>query len=214
MRSADLATFVRVGIILVIAYLVITGFNPIVSILLFVIALVLDGVDGFLAISESSNGSIGPAKYISALMGDQKARKLVKEAKLRTAKLAPYGPRLDIIGDRITEYIFWILFTYLHIVPLFVFLIVVIRNCAADGLSGLRGTSSKMKTRFAQIMYASSASRATANILKFLTFSYLILQYVAGYPAYIGQALIAILVIFMVIRGASEIYESLTSKAE
>ena len=51
-------------------------------------------------------------------------------------------------------------------------------------------------------------SRAAANILKFLTFGYLMLQYVAGYPAAIGQALIAILVIFSVVRGASEIYES------
>jgi phosphatidylglycerophosphate synthase len=209
MRSADLATFIRVGLVLIIVYLVLTGFNPLVSILLFAVALILDGVDGYLALLESSKGRITPSKYIKALTGNSVLMKQVKEAKLKTAKLAPYGPRLDIIGDRIIEYTLYILFTFVHIIPLFVLLVIVIRNCAADGLMGLRGTSSKMKSRFARIMYASAPSRAAANILKFLTFSYLMLQYVAGYPAIIGQALVAILVIFSVLRGASEIYESL-----
>lgn len=209
MRSADLTTFIRVALILVISYLVLTGFNPFVSIALFAIALILDGVDGFLAVMEASNGTITTSGYISALLGNSKMKKAVKEAKLKTAKIAPYGPRLDVIGDRITEYILWILFVFVHVVPLWVFFIVVIRHCAADGLMGVKGTSSKMKSRFARIMYASSASRAAANILKFVTFSYLMLEYVAGYPVFVGQALIAILVIFIVVRGAAEIYESL-----
>jgi phosphatidylglycerophosphate synthase len=209
MRSADLTTFIRVAIVLAIAYLVLTHYNPFVSIALFAIALILDGVDGYLATFESSKGKITPSLYIKALMGNASAHKLVKEAKLKTAKLAPYGPRLDVVGDRIIEYILWILFAYVHVVPLFVIFIIVIRNCAADGLMGLKGTSSKMKSRFARIMYSSAPSRAAANILKFLTFSYLMLQYVAGYPVIVGQVLVAILVIFSVVRGASEIYEAL-----
>jgi len=209
MRAADLTTFIRVGIVLLVAYLILTHFNPFAAIALFAIALILDGVDGYLAIFESSKGAITLNKYVKALMGDAKVIKEVKEAKLKTAKLAPYGPRLDVIGDRIIEYILWILFAYVHVVPLFVIFIIVIRNCAADGLMGLKGTSSKMKTRFASIMYASAPSRAAANILKFLTFSYLMLQYVSGYPAIVGQVLITILVIFSVVRGASEIYETL-----
>jgi phosphatidylglycerophosphate synthase len=209
MRSADLTTFLRVGIILVVVYLILAGFNPLISILLFAIALVLDGADGYLAVLEASKGKLTLGKYIKGLTGDSKLKAQIKEAKLSASKQAPYGPRLDIIGDRITEYAFWIVFTYVHVVPLFVFLIVIIRNSAADGLMGLKGTSGKMKTRFAQLMYASAPSRAAANILKFITFGYLILQYVAGYPVIIGQALIAILVIFMVVRGASEIYEAL-----
>lgn len=208
MRAADLTTFIRVGIILLVAYLIVVGFNPFVSIALFAIALILDGVDGYLALFESSGGKISPSDYIHGLLGDKKIMKEVKEARLKTAKLAPYGPRLDVIGDRIIEYILWILFVYVHVVPLFVLFIIVIRNCAADGLMGLKGTSSKMKSSFARIMYASAPSRAAANILKFLTFSYLMLQYVSGYPAIAGQALVAILVIFSVVRGASEIYES------
>lgn len=209
MRSADLATFVRVGIIFAVVYLILVGFNPFVSIILFAIALVLDGADGYMAVLEASGGKLTLGKYIQGLTEDSKLKAAIKEAKLKASKIAPYGPRLDIIGDRITEYAFWILFTYVHIVPLFVFFIVMVRNCAADGLMGLKGTSGKMKTRFAQVMYASAPSRAAANILKFITFGYLILEYVAKYPTIIGQALIAVLVIFMVVRGASEIYEAL-----
>jgi len=210
MRAADTATMIRVGIILLVAYLVLTHFNPFILIALFAIALVLDAVDGYLALLESSKGAITPSKYIRGLMGDSRIMKEIKETKLKTAKLAPYGPRMDVIGDRITEYGLYMLFTYVHVIPFFVLLIIVIRNCTADGLMGLKGTSSKMKTRFAQIMYSSAPSRAAANILKFLTFSYLMLQYVAGYPAIIGQSLVAILVIFSVVRGASEVYEVLT----
>jgi phosphatidylglycerophosphate synthase len=210
MRGADLATFIRVAIILVVAYLILVGFNPIFSIALFAIALVLDGADGYLAVLEASKGKLTLGKYIKGLRGDPKLKAAIKEAKLRAAISAPYGPRLDVIGDRIIEYTFWALFTYVHIIPLFVFLIVIVRNCAADGLMGLKGTSTKMKTAFARIMYASAPSRAAANILKFLTFGYLILQYVAGYPAVIGQALVAILVIFIVVRGASEVYEAIS----
>lgn len=209
MRGADLATFIRVGIILLVAYLVLVGFNPAVSILLFAVALVLDGADGYLAVLEASGGKLTLGKYLRGIGGDAKLKAAIKEAKLKATKAAPYGPRLDVIGDRIIEYIFWALFTYIHIVPLFVFIIVIVRNCAADGLMGLKGTSSKMKTAFARVMYASAPSRAAANVLKFLTFGYLILQYVAGYPVIIGQALVAILVIFMVVRGASEVYEAL-----
>jgi phosphatidylglycerophosphate synthase len=209
MRSADLATFIRVGIILLVAYLVLIGFNPFVSVGLFAIALILDGADGYMAVLEASNGKLTLGKYIQGLTGNAKLKAAIKEAKLKAGKIAPYGARLDIIGDRITEYTFWILFTYLHVIPLFVFLIVIIRNCSADGLMGLKGTSAKMKTAFARIMYASAPSRAAANVLKFLTFGYLMLEYVGGYPVIIGQALVAILVIFMVVRGASEIYESL-----
>ncbi len=150
MRGADLATFIRVGIILLVAYLVLVGFNPLVSVLLFAVALVLDGADGYMAVLEASGGKLTLGKYLRGSDGDAKIKGAIKEAKLKAAKAAPYGPRLDVIGDRIIEYIFWMLFTYIHVVPLFVFMIVIIRNCAADGLMGLKGTSSKMKTAFAQ----------------------------------------------------------------
>jgi phosphatidylglycerophosphate synthase len=209
MRSADAATFIRVLLVLIVAYLILAHFNPFILIVLFAAALILDAVDGFLALSEASKGALGISKYIRGLTGDSKIMKEIKETKLKTAKLAPYGPRLDVIGDRIIEYSLYALFTYVHVIPLFVLFIIIIRNCSADGLMGLKGTSSKMKTRFAQIMYSSAPSRAAANILKFLTFSYLMLQYIAGYPAIVGDVLVAILVIFSVVRGVSEIYEAL-----
>ena len=191
-------------------FLVVIKADPFISIALFALALVLDAVDGYLAINEASTGRIGISEYLKSALGDAKQRKAVKEAKLNSSKLAKYGPRLDIIADRITEYSFWMLFTYLHIVPFFVLVIIVIRHSFADGFMGMKGTSSKMKTRFARALYGSNASRALANILKFATFSYLILEYVSGYPAIVGNALVGILVVFIVLRGAAELYETLT----
>ena len=60
MRAADLTTFIRVGIILVVACLILVGFNPFISIALFALALILDGVDGYLALFESSGGRDRP----------------------------------------------------------------------------------------------------------------------------------------------------------
>jgi len=205
-----LATFARTAIVLFVLFLVVIKADPFISIALFALALVLDAVDGYLAINEASTGRIGISEYLKSALGDAKQRKAVKEAKLNSSKLAKYGPRLDIIADRITEYSFWMLFTYLHIVPFFVLVIIVIRHSFADGFMGMKGTSSKMKTRFARALYGSNASRALANILKFATFSYLILEYVSGYPAIVGNALVGILVVFIVLRGAAELYETLT----
>jgi phosphatidylglycerophosphate synthase len=205
-----LATFARIAIVLFVLFLVVIKADPFISIALFALALVLDAVDGYLAINEASTGRIGISEYLKSALGDAKQRKAVKEAKLNSSKLAKYGPRLDIIADRITEYSFWMLFTYLHIVPFFVLVIIVIRHSFADGFMGMKGTSSKMKTRFARALYGSNASRALANILKFATFSYLILEYVSGYPAIVGNALVGILVVFIVLRGAAELYETLT----
>ena len=205
-----MATFARIAIVLFVLFLVVIKADPFISIALFALALVLDAVDGYLAINEASTGRIGISEYLKSALGDAKQRKAVKEAKLNSSKLAKYGPRLDIIADRITEYSFWMLFTYLHIVPFFVLVIIVIRHSFADGFMGMKGTSSKMKTRFARALYGSNASRALANILKFATFSYLILEYVSGYPAIVGNALVGILVVFIVLRGAAELYETLT----
>lgn len=210
MRSADAATLVRILLIFVVVYLTIIRFNPIAIILLFALALILDGVDGYLAVRESSKGKIGPMMYLKSSLGNPKMRKAVQEARAKTSQYAVYGPRLDIAGDRIAEYSLWALFTYLHIVPLFVLLIVITRHSIVDAFMGIRGTSSKMKSRAARMLYSSNVSRAAANILKFVTFSYLVLEYVWKYPAIYGNVLVAALVLFIVVRGIAEVLEDLS----
>jgi hypothetical protein len=73
---------------------------------------------------------------------------------------------------------------------------------------GRRGTSSRIKTRFARLVYASKSSRLIANVLKALTFSYLMLVYISGWNLQVGYALSALLVMFVTLRGVAEIRES------
>jgi phosphatidylglycerophosphate synthase len=213
MRSPDVATAARIVISIAVAYLIIDRFNPIIIVLLIAIAIATDGIDGFLAIHEESKGKISVSTYIAALTGDQKARKTVGESKLRVAKIAPYGPRMDVAGDRVMEISLWIAFTYVHVIPLILTLLIIARHAIADALMGAKGTSSKMSSRFAQIVYKSNFSRAAINVLKFVTFSYLAFQYVWNYPAVIGYVLVAALFLFIMARGAAEIYESSISMA-
>lgn len=210
MRNADLATLVRVGIVFVILYLVLIKSNPFVSIILFAFAFVLDAIDGYFAVNESSAGKIGIVSYLKSVSGNAKLKKQVAEVKSKTSSTAKYGARLDIAADRIVEYAFWMLFTYLHIIPFFVLVIIVARHSFVDAFMGIRGTSSKMKTTFAKLLYSSNVSRALANILKFVTFSYLILEYVYNYPSVIGNILVAVLTIFIVVRGIAELYETIS----
>ena len=123
-------------------------------------------------------------------------------------KKAKYGPRFDVAADRIAEYSFWVTFTFLGIVPLFVVIIVIIRHSVADAFIAARGTSSKMHSGIAKALYGSSTSRALANVLKFVTFSYMILVYVSNYPIIPAYVLVGILVAFIVARGSAEVYES------
>lgn len=208
MRSADKSTILRIGIILFVLFLIAIKFNAAVSIILFALAFALDGVDGYLALKEASKGKVSLGMYISYSLGNKKYAKRIKAFKEGIGKTAKYGPRFDVAADRIAEYAFWATFTAFGIVPLFVFIIVIIRHSIADALLAAKGTSSKMKSSIAKALYGSSASRALANVLKFVTFSYLILVYVSNYPILPGYVLIVLLVSFIVARGAAEIYEA------
>ncbi|MEM3841495.1 MAG: hypothetical protein QXN59_02285, partial [Candidatus Micrarchaeaceae archaeon] len=151
----------------------------------------------------------GFIKYVKgATFGNKKIREEIHKYKLSVSQTSRFGARIDIAGDRVAEYVLWILFTYLHIIPLAILLLVVVRHSYADAFMGAKGTSSKMRSRFANIVYKSNASRGAINILKFLTFGYLTFEYVDKYPAVIGYVLIIALFLFIMLRGAAEIYES------
>ncbi len=207
LRGADAVTIARVAIVLIVAYLVIVRFDAVISILLLAISIVMDSLDGFIAIRESSKGRIGLSDYIEYLMHRKGASK-IRKIKEDIARSAPWGPRADVAGDRITEYVMWILFTFLHVIPLFILLIVVIRHSVADAFMGSRGTSSKASSWMSRVFYTSNWSRAAINVLKFLTFAYLILVFVLSYPIYIAYILVGVTVAFIVIRGVAEVYDS------
>jgi phosphatidylglycerophosphate synthase len=180
MRSADIATIFRTLLVFPILYLIIIKYNPIVTLSLFIFMFALDGLDGLLARRDIKKG----------------------------LKPSAYGAKFDIAGDRVTEYSFWILFTVLGVIPLFIIFLIVIRHSFSDAMTAAsKKTFSNMSTKFGKIAY-SHVSRGLINILKFITFFYLALEYILGYPMIIGYILVGLLVIYIWLRGAAEIYES------
>lgn len=212
MRAADATTLFRTGLGFLVVYLIFTKFNPWITILLIAITIALDGLDGYFAVWQESKGEIGLGTYLSAAMGNAKAKEKVKKFKENIHKAAPYGARMDVAGDRVVEYSLWITFTYLNVLPLYVLLIVLIRHSFVDALMASKGTSSKMRTGIAQRLYSSNVGRGGINVVKFLTFSYLVLVYVSNYPTIIGYILTAILLAYILGRGAAEAYETLSNK--
>jgi phosphatidylglycerophosphate synthase len=203
MRSADLATAIRVALAFVIGYLIIIQASAILVVLLILLIVVLDNVDGYLARS-------GRPSLLGYLSYSGKEARGIEVPKDKDAKKAPkYGSGLDIAGDRITEYVFWIVFAYLRVIPLFVVFIFITRNSVSDALTLSAGKSfSKMRTKFGRVA-SSHASRGLYMASKTLAFIYLSLVYIAGWPAWIGYALTAIVVAGSLIRGSAEIYEAL-----
>ncbi len=209
MRSADMATVFRTLLAILVVYLVIAKVSPILIAALIAVTMLLDAFDGYLAVREISKGKVSFATYMSAAAGNKAAAAVVKGWKQKVAKSSKHGARMDVAGDRVVEYSFWIVFTYLNVLPLYVLLIIVIRHSFVDAVMANKGTSSKMKTRFAEVVYSSPLGRGGINVVKFLAFSYLAFMYIWGAPALVGYALVVVLVAYIVLRGIAELYENM-----
>jgi phosphatidylglycerophosphate synthase len=212
MRSADAVTAIRIALVFVIAYLIINfgAVNPLLQypldaeivVLLMLVMFGLDNLDGYFATRK--NPSLGD--FVSYLGKEIRGK---EQSKSKSALKPPaYGAALDIAGDRITEYTFWIVFTYLQIIPIYVVLIIMTRNCLADALTLSKGkTFSKMRSAFGRVA-SSHMSRALYQVVKASTIIYLSLVYLAGWPLWIGDALVVVAVAYSLLRGAAEIYEA------
>ncbi len=199
MRSADAVTIFRVLLVFAIAYLIYLKFDAAIVVALILVAFLLDEVDGYLALGHKTNF----LKYLAV-----EARGKHVYSKDDVSKLPKYGSALDIAGDRITEYTFWILFTYLDVVPLFILFIVVIRNSLSDAFTHVSGkTFHNMNSGFGKIAY-SHLARGAIGASKAVTFAYLALVYISHWPVSIGYVLVAYVITFFLLRGAAEIYEA------
>jgi len=210
MNNADKITVFRALLVFPIAYLILVKFNPIPTLLLIGVMFVLDALDGFAMVSEKSNGSVTIIDYISAsVFGLASAKRKVNRYKSLPG--TSYGARLDIAGDRIIEYSFWIIFTYLHIIPLAILLLIVVRHSFVDALMGSKGTSSKMRSRFGYWVYSSNIGRGWINVTKAVAFGYLALIYATShvYGAYllVGYVLVAVLFVYIMLRGIAQVYD-------
>jgi phosphatidylglycerophosphate synthase len=180
-RYADAATLFRTALVFVAAYMILVKYDILLTVSTVIVVFLLDFVDGWLARIDHKRG----------------------------LKQSFYGAKLDIAGDRVTEYSFWMVFTYLGIVPLFVIFIMFLRHSFSDAFTASKGkTFQNMNTAFGKIAY-SHVSRGGIGVVKAVTFIYLTLVYTAGYPILIGYALTGILVAYILLRGAAEIYETL-----
>lgn len=208
MRSADATTLFRVLLALLTVYLILVKFNGAVIVLLIAIVMFLDALDGYFAIREESKGAVGIITYFNSLLGNAKARSMVQKYRKRASISARFGARIDVAGDRAVEYSYWVIYTILGVVPLFVIFLIIIRHSFADAFMGAKGTSSHMKTWIGKAVYSSNIARGGINVVKFLAFSYLALVWVDAYPIWIGYVLTAVLVIYIMLRGVAEIYEN------
>lgn len=207
MRSADMTTLIRVIIAIAAAWFILLKINPWLIAAMIIVAMLLDAIDGYFAVREVSNGKISFVDYLGYAIGNDKAAAKVKSYRGALKKASKYGARIDIAGDRIMEYAFWIIFTYLRVLPLWILFVVFIRNCLVDSLLGSKGTSSKMKTSFASTVYSSKVGRLITPVLKAAAFSYLAFVYIAAWPILPGYVLVALLLFFFLLRGAAELWE-------
>ena len=90
---------------------------------------------------------------------------------------------LDILGDRVVENIYWIVFAVLGWVPVWIPLIVVTRGILTDGVRSIAleqgytafGATTMMKTKLGHFLVASNFSRGTYAVTKALAFALMIL---------------------------------------
>ncbi|MBN2414056.1 CDP-alcohol phosphatidyltransferase family protein [candidate division KSB1 bacterium] len=86
------------------------------------------------------------------------------------------GSVLDVAGDRIVENVLWVLLAYLHVIPVWIPVIVLVRGFITDGFRSVAlangyTTFSMMKSRLGWWLVASPLSRSGYAILKAVLFT-------------------------------------------
>ena len=134
------------------------------------------------------------------------------------------GALLDILGDRIVECSYWVVFAVLGWIPVFIPLIVIARGFITDGIRSLAfekgytafGNTTMMKSKIGKFLVASNYSRGSYAVAKAFAFVLMIVAYVPNdvipYQNIILKiALVCayISVIFCVLRGIPVVIEGM-----
>lgn len=134
-----------------------------------------------------------------------------------------FGAVLDIIGDRVVENIYWLVFLALGWIPVWIPMVVVVRGLVTDGLRSVAfeqgytafGSSTMMESKIGKFIVASNFSRFSYAVFKAVAFSLLIAAHVPGqtYPyqnivSYVAYFSVYASVFFCVVRGLPVILES------
>ena len=143
------------------------------------------------------------------------ARKFHEESKL--------GAVLDIMGDRIAEYLYWIMFAHMGWIPIVFPMIVVTRGVITDSLRSVAleqglipfGKGSMLDDEVCQWICGSKFMKITYAVAKAVAFTFLILAYTPNMPktaAFIivifGALAAEIAILLCVLRGIPVIFES------
>jgi CDP-diacylglycerol--glycerol-3-phosphate 3-phosphatidyltransferase len=134
-----------------------------------------------------------------------------------------FGAVADILGDRVVEMSYWIIFAVFGWVPAWVAIIIATRGIVVDGLRSLAlergftafGTTSMMRTRLGTLLVSSRASRLLYGASKAIAFAMMILLFTPGLLAVFGAGLRAvahasvyITVLFCIVRGTPVMMEA------
>jgi len=202
MRSADVASLLRIPLLLIVVCAIVMHYSPIAVILLLILLFVSDATDGYLA----SAGEHTFLDFISYLLEEGH---LISKKKRKSGHAPRYAAYLDLAVDRLIEYALWLTFVLLQVLPWIVFAIILVRNMLADVLLLRKGkVYSRLHTAFGRVA-SSHLSRGAYAILKAVNFGYLSLVVVANWPVSIAYLLTIIVVLFSLARGAAEVYEAL-----
>jgi len=143
------------------------------------------------------------------------ARKYGEESKL--------GAVLDIMGDRIAEYAYWIMFAHMGWVPVVFPLIVVTRGVVTDSLRSVAleqglipfGKDSMLDDNVCQWICGSKFMKIAYAVAKAIAFTFFIIAYTYGMPEVwawiilvLGALAAEIAILLCVLRAVPVIFES------
>lgn len=130
-----------------------------------------------------------------------------------------FGALADILGDRVTEMTYWIVFATLGWVPAWVAVVFAARGILVDGLRSMALESGHtafgmMRTTLGKLLVSSRSSRMLYGAAKLLAFTLIILLFTPGIVPAIGGPLrmlayscVYVTVVLSVVRGAPVLAE-------
>ena len=112
----------------------------------------------------------------------------------RRNECSRFGALADILGDRVVEITYWIVFATFGWVPVWVAIAIAARGIVVDGVRALaieRGQTAfgMMRSRLGRLLVSSRASRAMYGTGKAFAFSLVILVFTPGIVALFGGGL-------------------------
>ena len=132
------------------------------------------------------------------------------------------GAVFDILGDRVVEMTYWIVFVKFGWVPAWVAILVSARGIVVDGFRAIAqerglsafGATSMMRTKVGALLVSSRASRAVYGVGKALAFSLMILfftpgmlTHVSGAVGLLAYASVYLTVLLCLVRGVPVLLE-------